>query len=508
MQATWAGGYAADLPYLPTYLTAQAPAELEAACALAGAHTALPREGLHVLDIGCGRGMGALALAAANPSWTVTGIDYMPAHVGEAREIAAEAGLENARFLEADLAALDEAAAAALLPEFDVATMHGVWTWVSDAVRAGVLALLRARLRPGGLALVSYNALPGWAEESGLRRLLCDLVPLLNGPVDRRMAQALAVARRLHAAGAAMLTRSSFMRRLADEHPASLAAFARYAVHEFLPTHWRPAYPQEVAEALAAAKLDFVASAAVADHLPALALGAEERAAIDALPEGLNRAFLHDLFHPRTLRQDVFVRGRRPADRAQILSDLPLALRLLPADGRAPLALPGGVAELPAPVIGAALEALAASPCTLGALLALPAMQRTGAEELLAVLVGSRVAAPAWRAATTPAMQARARRFNRVVLRRFGALAQESGSSVALAVPLLGAGLPCKPLEAGALIALEDAAASGLPAPDVAAIARGMVAEGTPPDALAATEAIIRAGLAERVTPWRVLGML
>ena len=80
--------------------------------ALAGVHFGLRREGLTVLDLGCGRGVAALALAAANPSWTVIGIDSMPAHVSEAREIAAEAGLDNLRFLEADIGAIDAAAGA------------------------------------------------------------------------------------------------------------------------------------------------------------------------------------------------------------------------------------------------------------------------------------------------------------------------------------------------------------------------------------------------------------
>lgn len=286
MRAKWSDGYAAEMPYLPTYLSAQAPAEMATVCALAGVHCSLPQEGLAFLDLGCGRGMSVLALAAANPSWNAIGVDYMPAHVAEAREIAAAAGLDNARFLEADIAALDEAAAARLLPELDVVTIHGVWTWVSVRVREGILRLLRSRLKPGGLVLVTYNALPGWAEDLALRRLLRDLAARMSGPADRRIAEALEVAHTLHAAGMQALERSHFMRWYAAAPPATRASFARYAVHEFLTEHWEPAWPEDVAAAFAEAKLEPVGPAALAQHFPELTLAPPQREAMAALPAG------------------------------------------------------------------------------------------------------------------------------------------------------------------------------------------------------------------------------
>lgn len=508
MQATWAGGYSAELPYLPTYISAQAPAEMAMACALAGVRCDLPREALTLLDLGCGRGMGVLSLAAANPGWTAIGIDYMPAHVAEARGIAAEAGLDNARFHEADIAALDEAAAARLLPELDVVTLHGVWTWVADPVREGILRVIRSRLKPGGLVLVTYNALPGWAGDLALRRLLRDLVGSLGGPRDRRMAQALDIARGLHLAGAASLERSFFMRRLIDVPPNAREAFIRYAMHEFLPEHWRPAFPQDVAGALAEAKLDFVGPAFLAFHFPELLLNPAQREAVASLPPGLQPEFQRDLFTCPTLRQDVFVRGRRPAEVAGAVLGTTLALRRLPEDRRVRLDTPNGAAELPAPVINAALEALARRPHGIGELLALPALARTTAGELLTMLVGSHIAAPVWRDAPTPAMRDRAQRYNRVLLQQLGADAIAAGGELAAAVPMLGAGLAMKPVELATLLALHEAATEGRAEPDAAAIARGMLVAETNAETLAWTEAAVTVALTERLPAWRGLGLL
>ena len=166
----WDRGYVSDVPYVVGYQQTQTPPWLAAVCALMGVAWE-PRERLAVGELGCGRGYTASVLAAANPDWRVAGLDYNPAHVAEARALAEEAGLSNAAFLEADLAEMGDAEIDAL-PEFDVVTLHGLWSWVSDAVRAGILRVLRRRLRPGGLAMVSYNAMPGFMGGHPVQRLV------------------------------------------------------------------------------------------------------------------------------------------------------------------------------------------------------------------------------------------------------------------------------------------------------------------------------------------------
>ena len=509
MTAAWADGYTTDLPYLPTYHRAQAPASMQLACALAGVHVALPRDRLAFLDIGCGRGMATLAMAAANPGWTVVGIDYMPAHIAEAREIAAAAGLGNVRFLEEDVAALDEARAQRLLPEFDVVTLHGLWTWVSPAVREGILRLARARLRPGGLLMATYNSMPGWAEDQTLRRLVQEVVPRLEGPLDARVMQALEMAQGLRKAGAPTLARSFFLGRLDTARPASREAFARYAMHEFLPEHASAAYPQDVAEAFAEAKLQPVGSMKLGAHFAELSLGDEQRGALAALPRGIDREFAIDLFARPTLRADLFVRGRRPADVASTLAPLMLGLCWLPRTGKAPLTTPTGRAELPDPVVEAAFAALARGPQSIAALAALPAMGDTTAIEIAAVLAGSNVAAPVWDPAPTEAARLRAMRFNRVLLESFGAAAAAAGGDLAVAVPMLGAALPIKPVELATLLALDGSPGGpGGVEQDVPTIARGILAPGATAEAAAWTEGVVDEALAELAPAWRALGLL
>ena len=106
----WGSGYVTDIAYMTGYYRQQSPSVMALACLLGGVASPMPGpdDPVSYLELGCGQGFGALILAASNPHWTVTAIDFNPAHVAAARAWAAQAGLDNIRFLEADLATLAE----------------------------------------------------------------------------------------------------------------------------------------------------------------------------------------------------------------------------------------------------------------------------------------------------------------------------------------------------------------------------------------------------------------
>lgn len=105
---------------------------------------AAPRPGEDVLDLGCGGGIDTLlAAAAVRPGGRAVGVDLLPAMVARSRSHAAEAGLDNAAFVEAEFEDLP-------LPDgsFDVAVSNG--TVNLTARKSRVLAETFRVLRPGG----------------------------------------------------------------------------------------------------------------------------------------------------------------------------------------------------------------------------------------------------------------------------------------------------------------------------------------------------------------------
>ncbi len=103
------------------------------------------RAGIHVLDAGCGPGSITLGLAAAVAPGEVVGIDMQLSLVEQARALAVQRGVSNARFEVANVYELP-------FPDgsFDAAFANTVLQHLREPVRA--LAELRRVLRPGGIA--------------------------------------------------------------------------------------------------------------------------------------------------------------------------------------------------------------------------------------------------------------------------------------------------------------------------------------------------------------------
>ena len=124
-------------------------------------------EQCRVYEFGCASGQNLLPLAARYPRSEFTGFDYSDTAIRAAREAAREAGLDNIRFEIADLEHWRPSHAC------DYLIVHGVFSWVPDAVKTRVMDLCGQVLSENGVVCISYNTLPGWS----LRR---DVVPLVR----------------------------------------------------------------------------------------------------------------------------------------------------------------------------------------------------------------------------------------------------------------------------------------------------------------------------------------
>ena len=304
----WSHGYVADSPYTFAYQPAQAPGNLAQICAMMGVEWQ-PTGNLTMADIGCGRGYSVNALAAANPGWTMLGLDYNPAHIAEAAALAEAAELPNATFIEADLAAMTDAEIDQL-PELDVASLHGVWTWVADEVRAGIVRLLSRRLKPGGIVYIGYNVLPGFGHDMALQRLMRHLAAQHRGSSTFRAGASVEAIRTLYESKPVNLLGTAMLKQLVNTESGLDPA---YLAHEFLTEHWRPVFFEDLIADLAPAKLDYVGSVSLQENSPDYLFSEEQRAAYDAMPAGAPREFIKDLCLGRPFRRDVFATRARSA---------------------------------------------------------------------------------------------------------------------------------------------------------------------------------------------------
>ena len=106
--------------------------------------------------------------------------------IGTARELARSAGLKNVTFIASSFASLNDLD----LPACDFITLNGVWSWIDDENRARIAQCINAKLKPGGVLYVSYNALPGHAGTLPLRQLMRAEFARAQGSASERIAAA------------------------------------------------------------------------------------------------------------------------------------------------------------------------------------------------------------------------------------------------------------------------------------------------------------------------------
>ena len=447
----WTEGYITDVEYTRGYYRELCPGILRLACLSAGVK---PPAGnpLRYLELGYGQGL-SLNIHAAAIAGEFWGTDFNPSHVAQARALGDAAG-SSVRLLDASFA---EIAAQQDLPEFDIIALHGIWSWISDENGRVIVDLIRRRLRVGGIVYISYNCLPGWAPALPLHHLMklhADLAAKASGMVAK-VDGALGFTQQVIDSGALYFRR----------HPAvgewlkTISRFDRnYLVHEYLNEHLRVMAFSDVARWLDEAKLTFVASAHVLDHVEEVNLTAEGSKLLAAIGHPILRESVRDYFVNQQFRRDVFVKGPQRLSRLEQLDAIrfdAFALATPPDD--VPMKVRGalGEATLQEQIYRPLIEALAENdyaPKKVDELVRhdnLKAMPLGQVLPAILVLVGGGHVHPAQEPAS--ASQTHCRALNRYLCER----ARSAGGIHFLASPVVGAGVSVSRIHQLFLLALQ-----------------------------------------------------
>ena len=303
--SSWTSGYISEIAYTAGFYRELTPAILELA-ALAKTVTVRPATSAFAMcELGCGRGLTTNVLAAANPHGQFHATDFNPAHIAEARALATAGGLNNVSFSDASFAEfLDDPT----LPQFDIIALHGILSWISEANRQVIVAFIGKYLKPGGLAYVSYNSMPGWASSGPLRRLIAEYGAIGGGPIGRLEKSIDSISRLKQANARYFQANPAVGERLEKMKPQN----RNYLVHEYLNEHWYPFYHKDVVTEMAEAKLTFLASANLLDHVDPLNLTEAQRALLSDIEDATLRETTRDYMVNQQFRRDLFIKGAVP----------------------------------------------------------------------------------------------------------------------------------------------------------------------------------------------------
>jgi SAM-dependent methyltransferase len=252
-----------------------------------------------VLELGCGDGANALAIAQTLPDAHVVGVDAAAAAIERGQRLARAAGLQNVELRVGDLA---DAAGLAELRPADYIIAHGVYSWISPELRGALLECTRRCLAPHGIAFISYNAYPG----SYLRDMARDILEFhlrgVSQPADR-----LARSRELMETIASVDSPSPYARVLREHLQRMLAISDALLYHDDLAAVSTPFYFHEFIGHAAAHGLQFLSEAELSDSQMR---DVPERVGelIAALPDDvIQREQYLDFFRNRMFRQTLVV---------------------------------------------------------------------------------------------------------------------------------------------------------------------------------------------------------
>jgi SAM-dependent methyltransferase len=336
---TWSAGYPTEIEYTYGYYRELCPAFLRLACLSAGIATA-KADPLKYLELGFGQGVSINIHAAGNDGdfW---GTDFNPSQAAHARELA-EASGSSATLLDASFADL---AARPDLPDFDIIGLHGIWTWISEENSRVVVDIIRRKLKVGGLLYVSYNCLPGWAPAMPLRHLMklhADLAAEAAGVVAK-VDGAVTFAQQVIDSGALYFRANPAV----GERLKALSGLSRnYLVHEYFTEDWRQTTFSDMARVLEDAKLNFVGSAHLLDHVEAVNLSEAGQKLLSGIGHPILRQSVRDYMVNQQFRRDIFAKGSRrlsALEHAEAFRQQPFVLLTAPSD--IPMKVAGSLGE-------------------------------------------------------------------------------------------------------------------------------------------------------------------
>jgi len=288
------------LPYPSMPFAYTQPTRLAALTELFGL-TAPDASEARVLELGCASGGNIIPLAARYPRARFVGIDLSHRHIEDGRARIRALSLTNVALRQADFTRFELGS-----EQFDYLICHGVFSWVPRQAQDAIFRICNEVLAPNGVAVISYNVLPGWHLRTIVRDICIRHVGSSGSPRER-----VASARKaLELIAGSVKEKNAYGVLLRDEARRLAGRPAAYIMGEFLSADNSPCYFHEFVERAEAFGLTFLCEGDLNASIPEIQ-DPEIRRRNRALA-GSNHLALEqciDFFTGRTFRRSILIKS-------------------------------------------------------------------------------------------------------------------------------------------------------------------------------------------------------
>ena len=358
---SWTEGYVSEVNYTSGFYGELSPLKLGLATLIKSIQPPDSSQEFTYCELACGQGFTTNILAATYPHAQFYANDFNPSHIATARDLAAKAGMNNILFFDDSFEEFLERD----LPQFDFISLHGIYSWISARNRQAIVNFIRRNLKVGGLVYISYNALPGWSAAMPMQALMLRHGQHSSESILTRIEQALNFTGELLEANASYFAQNPILKsryeRLKEQN-------RYYLAHEYFNQEWNSFYFDEVAKELEDAKLKYVGSAHINDHIDAVNLSPVAQEKLAKISDPIYREVVRDFFVNSQFRRDIFSRGYlilTSQEQLKQLQETQFALIVNPANIKLEQQFPVGEVKLQETVYQPICEVLAESPQTL-----------------------------------------------------------------------------------------------------------------------------------------------
>jgi SAM-dependent methyltransferase len=358
---SWTEGYVSEVNYTSGFYGELSPLKLGLATLIKSIQPPDSSQEFTYCELACGQGFTTNILAATYPHAQFYANDFNPSHIATARDLAAKAGMNNILFFDDSFEEFLERD----LPQFDFISLHGIYSWISARNRQAIVNFIRRNLKVGGLVYISYNALPGWSAAMPMQALMLRHGQHSSESILTRIEQALNFTGELLEANASYFAQNPILKsryeRLKEQN-------RYYLAHEYFNQEWNSFYFDEVAKELEDAKLKYVGSAHINDHIDTVNLSPSAQEKLAKISDPIYREVVRDFFVNSQFRRDIFSRGYlilTSQEQLKQLQETQFALIVNPANIKLEQQFPVGEVKLQETVYQPICEVLAESPQTL-----------------------------------------------------------------------------------------------------------------------------------------------
>ena len=126
-----------------------------------------PVEECRLLELNCGDGGNIIPMSVNFPQLEYVGVDSNEKAVKQGNDLIHKLGLKNIQILKVNVDQEWD-----IEGEFDFILVNRLYSWVSPADQKKIWETCHKSLSPNGIIYVNFNALPGWAEQLSIRKIL------------------------------------------------------------------------------------------------------------------------------------------------------------------------------------------------------------------------------------------------------------------------------------------------------------------------------------------------